>query len=499
MGNSANSLPKSSQSSQQPGSLPPYSLSESDDFIDEPLLLSTNQTPASPTSPHMLRQDLRVEMSCSSPLTLINLAKPLEIPCMLSLFSPDTEGRVGVDIVFIVEASGAMRGGKLGTIKEALRFIVAQLTDKDRVSLLSYNEYATFICPLTVCTASGKSAIHAGINLLSAKGEANMVSGLHTGLEVLMHRRQRNAITAICLLSGGRDKQPRADIRALEEIAIHNEMAYGPYAIHTFGLGTQHDAKALSAIASANGCYNYVKDNRDLIAAFGKCLGGLMSTFADSISMQLQPNCALSVPITIEKVYNFAENPQKVSNILTNCQKNLVFIINFPSSLQEVDSDTSISAISAIITYRLTAIGEQLGQEVSIPISLLIEAHSKVKINVDEPIFVNLYRVKTAEIMDKAGKFAESGDFQSGTELINSFLSEMQESLVCEREQIAVLRADLERLKSVMVSSDIWSQGGSALNQELFSNHMLQQGSNHIDIYLNRVQLGLKVADHRLN
>jgi hypothetical protein len=75
----------------------------------------------------------------------------------------------------------------------------------------------------------------------------------------------------------------------------------------------------------------------------------------------------------------------------------------------------------------------------------------------------------------------------------------MQESLVYESEQIAVLRADLERLKGVMVSSEAWRQGGYALNQELSSNHMLQQGSNHIDIYLNKVQLGLKAAAHRHN
>ena len=58
----------------------------------------------------------------------------------LSVEELDIENvKVGVDIVFVIDTSGSMMGNKLKTVKETITFIIDQLDESDRVSLIEFN------------------------------------------------------------------------------------------------------------------------------------------------------------------------------------------------------------------------------------------------------------------------------------------------------------------------------------------------------------------------
>ena len=503
--NSSASTSSSLNSHQYLNQAIPSSLYENLDFGDDQPLISTHQTPSETPSTSTSKEDLTIQMQCCCPQVQVSTVKSQEFPCMVSLISPEVEEdkveseRQGMDLVCVVDVSGSMQSGKLSLVKETLKFMLSKLNHKDRVSIVTFSSNGHRVCPLTVCDSIGQTRLTADITGLKANGSTNIVSGLHFGLEVIKQRRQRNTITSLFLLSDGQDDEGAADARARDEINRYGEGVCGAFVTHTFGYGSDHDAAVMGAIAALRGgCYNYVEREDTVAEAFAQCLGGLVSAFADSISIELVPNTDTVIPVVLSKVYGeTGHHSLKVINMLTSDRKDSVFILNFPVSHQNVVTGTELRPVSAVVKYRLVKSGEERKQEVELRVGLISEREEGVKVQVDEMVLVNFYRVKTAEVLKEAGALSDQGNTVSGSELITRFLSEIRGSLVASNDLVQVLIADLERSKANMTSESSWSQGGKAMNMDLCSNHMMQQASSNVEAYSNKVQKSYKTASKR--
>jgi len=425
--------------------LSPPSLSENEDFCDDQPL-RTHQTPPKPTIPPA---DIQVELTCCYPQVHISTAVQ-GLPCLLSLSCPGLEEGRGVDLVCVVDGSGSMRG-KLDQLKSSLRLLVKKLTEKDRVALLSFNAYATYICPLTLCNSAGKSALYSGIDSLSAKGSLDLASGLHYGFQVLKSRRQRNPLSALFYLFSGTDERMGAALRFRAELALCGDMVCGgPVEMHVFGCGGEV-AEVMAAIGTGRpGIGHLVGDLDGLTETFGKCLEGLKVTFADSIEVELQA-CGQAV---LGQTYPSAqENTIKVSNLLANDQKDVVFTLKFPLNPQNLLPDSHFALISAKIAYRLIATDLMQTQEILLRIALVKEMEI-AEIRVNETALVRFYLLKAEEILKRTKKLPEIGNFQSRFQLITDFLTEIQSSSVANNAQIAILRANFE-LSKAQISAEL--------------------------------------------
>ena len=145
--------------------------------------------------------------------------------------------------------SGSMSGQKIDLLKEAVKFIIRELTDKDRLCLVIFNSSAQRLCPLTVMSAAGKEKLCAIMDRVHADGGTAISTGLHYALQVLKGRRHVNNVPSILLLSDGQDGAPAA-VRAMDV----------PYVLHSFGFGGDHDALLLGNIAEkAQGTFTFVE------------------------------------------------------------------------------------------------------------------------------------------------------------------------------------------------------------------------------------------------
>jgi hypothetical protein len=111
--------------------------------------------------------------------------------------------------------------------------------------------------------------------------------------QVLAGRRHRNAVASVILLSDGKDRSVRPDIKPADVRGKSNRSyadlvppsfptrAGGggrPAPIHTFGFGASHDAAAMHAVAEATGGTFYFVENHSAIQdSFARCVGGLLS------------------------------------------------------------------------------------------------------------------------------------------------------------------------------------------------------------------------------
>ena len=76
---------------------------------------------------------------------------------------------------------------------------------KDRISIVSFNSAASKVLRLRRVDAEGKDSATVSTLRLTAGGGTSIAAGLDMGLQVLEHRRQRNKVSAILLLTDGQD------------------------------------------------------------------------------------------------------------------------------------------------------------------------------------------------------------------------------------------------------------------------------------------------------
>merc|ERR1712151_1079950 len=125
---------------------------------------------------------------------------------------------------------------------------------------------------------------------LAALGGTSIAAGLDMALSVMERRRQRNKVSAILLLTDGKDGSTRSRIPDLMRRA-----AAANCAIYAFGFGTDHDAGLLSELAEqAQTPFTFVEETENIREAFAGAVGGLTSIVAQGVEL----NIACRMPLT---------------------------------------------------------------------------------------------------------------------------------------------------------------------------------------------------------
>merc|ERR550537_554929 len=98
-----------------------------------------------------------------------------------------------------------MTGPKIDLLKDAMKFVIDDLEDKDRLSIVSFSHDSKRLTHLTRMSPQGRDAAKMEVLRIIAGGGTNITSGLSRGLRVLQDRRQQNATSAVFLLTDGQD------------------------------------------------------------------------------------------------------------------------------------------------------------------------------------------------------------------------------------------------------------------------------------------------------
>jgi Mg-chelatase subunit ChlD len=86
--------------------------------------------------------------------------------------------RAPLDLILALDISGSMAGSKLKLLKEAVKLIMNQLNDKDRISIVTFNNRAQRITPLQLLTTYNKGKITQKLNSVKASGGTNIAEAM---------------------------------------------------------------------------------------------------------------------------------------------------------------------------------------------------------------------------------------------------------------------------------------------------------------------------------
>jgi Ca-activated chloride channel family protein len=190
----------------------------------------------------------------------------------LFLFSPDVEAPrnsyLPKDIVFVMDRSGSMDGEKIEQVRSGLHFILSQLGEDDRFSIITFNDEVSMFEPvLQPVEYWALQAARRYVDQVTAGGWTDLDLALQTGLEILRRSEGREASRMVVFLTDG---LPTAGATDKELIArqVHAANARTEARLHVFGVGYDVNTHLLDRLAAENGgTVTYVLPDGDLESA----------------------------------------------------------------------------------------------------------------------------------------------------------------------------------------------------------------------------------------
>lgn len=176
------------------------------------------------------------------------------------------------DIIFVVDASGSMRGEKMDQAREALKYCVKALGSEDRFEIIRFSSTLEgFQGRLVAANRDNKENALYFIDELRARGGTNIDEALRRALSLKSRRDRR--LTSILFMTDGLPTEGETDVTGI----LRNVKAQDRDFIRIFNFGVGYDVNTflLDKLAEdSHGSSNYVKPGenieREVSAFFAK-------------------------------------------------------------------------------------------------------------------------------------------------------------------------------------------------------------------------------------
>ena len=203
----------------------------------------------------------------------------------------DRGERPAGNLVFLVDVSGSMNApNKLPLVKQALAMLVEELSENDRVAIVTYAGNAGLVLPPT--TGDQKETILAAIESLTPGGSTHGSAGINLAYEQAQEHFVAGGSNRIILATDGDLNVGVTSNQSLVGL-IKQKAAGGTFlTVLGFGEGNLQDDKMEAIADNGNGIYAYIDGVREARKVLVEQLTGSTITIAKDVKIQVEFNPA---------------------------------------------------------------------------------------------------------------------------------------------------------------------------------------------------------------
>jgi len=282
---------------------------------------------------------------------------------VLSVEAPKSDwqqNRPPLCLIPVLDISGSMSGPKLDYAKKSLLKLVEHLSADDFFGLVSFSSNARVDFEPGKMTPERKEQARAIIGKYHTEGSTNFSGGMLLGLQLANKLDLPEAtLVRVIMFTDGQPTHGVTDQKGLCDLLGKQS---GRASVSAFGYGEDACQELLLELSSAGkGNYAFVKDPDAALAAFGKELGGLLSTYAQDVVIELAPHHGHQIVEVLSDAdveeETTGEVRIKVPHLLS--EETLSLVLSVKLAAQKQPGPRQVNAFDAKLTYQvLTAEGK---------------------------------------------------------------------------------------------------------------------------------------------
>jgi Ca-activated chloride channel family protein len=352
--------------------------------------------------------------------------KDNEAHLVVSLKAPKIDWqakRPPVCIIPVIDISPSMEGQKMLYAKQSVLKLIDNLQPGDFCGIVAFGGQVFTVSKPVEVTQAQKDRLKAAVGQLTTNGSTNFSGGMCQGLDLLNKGDLPDGVLQRVIMFT--DGMPNTGIAIKrDDIVKLLEQTLGNATLSAFGYGADADQELLADVAkTGKGNYAFIRNPEDALSAFAKELGGLLSTYAQNITVEVAPHNGHTIVETVSDV-EAKEDGKKVlvtlPDILSEEERHLVFKVKLDKQPNAFPRQSSV--FDVVVEYDMLDDGKskkRCNDEVKAKVQFVKadEADGKPIPEVDR--IVGLAQLVAAQIqaeeMAKAGNFAGAVAFMTST------------------------------------------------------------------------------------
>lgn len=357
---------------------------------------------------------------------------------VISLRAPSLDWvtkRPQIAILPVVDLSGSMQGPKLDYAKQSVIKLVEHLQDGDYAGLVTFDNRAKVVVKPQRITAQVKDALKKAVRGLGIGGGTNFAAGMVEAIDVIqgldlppkfLHR--------IIMFTDGMPTVGICDNKTILAM-LQKKLARATVSAFGYGVGQGEwsgcDQDFLTEFSKlGKGNYAYVQNPDAALGAFGKELGGLLSTYATDLRLEVEHTNGAHVTKVItdveheEDVTGLIDIP--ISDILAEETRHFVFATKMGIKDKAFPRETTVFDIR--LSYDvLTEDGakETRSEEGNAKVRFVRAKDAQTKPHEDADQIVALHQ--TIQAQHEAEKAAEAGNYPQAVRVMSVMAQNAQD------------------------------------------------------------------------
>jgi Ca-activated chloride channel family protein len=193
--------------------------------------------------------------------------------------------RPGLNLALVIDRSGSMAGTKLSYARKAARFLAGELTERDRLAIVTFDDGVDVLVPSQ--PVRDPLLFISAINTINAGGCTALFDGWLAGATQVANQLDPAGLNRVLLLSDGQANEGLTDADAIA--AKVEGLTQRGISTSAFGLGSGFDEDLMGAIASAgDGTLAQIESPKQLADLYASELQGLASTLGRKVSLGIR-------------------------------------------------------------------------------------------------------------------------------------------------------------------------------------------------------------------
>jgi len=236
--------------------------------------------------------------------------------------------RPPLNLALVIDRSGSMGGTKLSFARKAARFLAGELTGRDRLAIVSFDNEVQIVVPSR--PVADPQPFIAAINTIHSGGCTALFDGWRAGATQVAEHLDPAAMNRVLLLSDGQANEGLTDT---DQIAAKVAgLTQRGISTSAFGLGDDFDEDLMGAMAAAgDGTLAHIETPSQLADLYASELQGLAGTFGRRVSLGLRGKHGAKVVDLLNDLKSTTAGNHQLPNLRAGQDLNVGLRLDLPA------------------------------------------------------------------------------------------------------------------------------------------------------------------------